>query len=259
MTVRRRHSLTGTRILVTRAEERNGPLCSLLRARGAAVVHWPAYRIVPGPRRSLRKALTAGERYDWIVFTSANAVRAVAACGRSLPVRVRVAVVGEATAEAVRAEGWPIHLRPRHANGLALARSLIRRGVRGRRVLLPQSERASPELAEALAAAGAHIERVIAYRLEPLRRANGSARRRERSRLDAITFTSPSTIDGLESRLGAGRTRALLAQTPAIVIGATTARALAKRGVRAARQARPTTLEGLVSAVERTLSESRQR
>jgi uroporphyrinogen-III synthase len=253
--VRRGQPLSGTRVLVTRAEERDGPLCRLLRSRGAAVVHWPAYRILLGPRRPLRASLTDRDGPDWIVFTSANAVRAVAACEVALPSRSCIAVVGEATARAVRAQGWPVHLRPRTANGVALARALIRRGIHGRRVLLPQSERASPELADALAGAGAHIAAVTAYRLVPVRRAQDS----NAAKLDAVTFTSPSTIDGLESRLGVGRTRALLGRTPAIVIGSTTARALAKRGVRAARQARPTTLEGLVTAVERTLNENRQR
>jgi uroporphyrinogen-III synthase len=243
-------------VLVTRGESRGGPLCRLLRERGATVVHWPAWRIVAAPRRPLKAALVTREPYDWIVFTSANAVRAVDACRVARPPGARIAAVGEATAAAVRALGWPVHLRPRIASGQALGRALIARGVRGRRLLLPRSERASPDLPAALRAAGAYVDDVVAYRLVAPRGANGS--RSARVSFDAVTFTSPSTIDGLEARLGRARARRLLAHTPAIVIGAATARALAKRGVRAARRARPTTLDGLVAAVERTIGRARQ-
>ncbi|MGH8286980.1 MAG: uroporphyrinogen-III synthase [Steroidobacteraceae bacterium] len=253
MSRKRTVPLARARILVTRAEERDGPLCRLLRARGATVVHWPAYRIVPGPLRGLKASLAALESYDWIAFTSANAVHAVARCGVVLGKHPRIAVVGESTGAAVRELGWTVALRPRIANGEALARALIRRGIRGRRVLFPRSERAPSTFADALEAAGARVDSVVAYRLAPLRAANGSRGARARHRFDAVTFTSPSTIDGLETRLGAARVRELLARTPAIVIGSTTARALAERGVHAARQARPTTLAGLVTALERTL------
>lgn len=260
MTAKRTPPLARARVLVTRAEDRNGPLCTLLRSRGASVVHWPAYRIVAGPRAPLKAALAALDDFDWIVFTSANAVRSIAARGGTFDSgRPRVAVVGEATAAAVRARGWPVHLRPRTANGAALARALIRSGMRARRILLPCSDHAPPDLAAALESAGARVDAVIAYRLAPPRRSNGEKAARARTAFDAVTFTSPSTIEGLEARLGVRRARALLARTPAIVIGATTARALARRGVRAARRAEPTTLAGLVAAVERTLAHERRR
>jgi uroporphyrinogen-III synthase len=244
--------LADARVLVTRAEDRGGPLCSLLRSRGATVIHWPAYRIVAAPRGRLKAALAIIADYDWIAFTSSHAVRAVAECRPSLPASTRIAVVGEGTAAAVRAQGWRVHLRPRVANGRALGRALIRHGVRGRRVLFPRSERAASDLADALEAAGAHVDSIVAYRLARPRRAKSPSR--VRSRIDAVTFTSPSTIEALEAQLGVESVRSLLARTPAIVIGATTARALARRGIRAARQARPTTLAGLVKAVEHALA-----
>ena len=220
------------------------------------MVHWPAYRIVPGPMRELKSAVAGLDRYDWIVFTSANGVRAFADCGAVPGSRIRIAAVGEATAAAVRALGWPVHLRPRRANGAALARAMIRRGMRARRVLFPRGERAAPELASSLEHAGARVDAVVAYRLRTVRRTRS---RRAAPLLDAVTFTSPSTVDGLEARLGTAQLRTLLARTPAVVIGATTARALARRGVSAARQARPTTLAGLVAAVERAVGQHRPR
>jgi uroporphyrinogen-III synthase len=241
-------------VLVTRAEPRNGPLSRLLRSRGAIVVHWPAYRIAPGSTRELKAALANSERYDWIAFTSANAVQAAAACGAPPRGRTRVAAVGEATAAALHEHGWPVHLKPRNATALSLARQLVKGRVTGCRVLFPHSERAAPDFAEALSAAGARVDSIVAYRLRSIARAGTARAARTAHAFDVLTFTSPSTIDGLEARIGRARVRALLGQTPAVVMGDTTARALAQRGVRAARRARPTTLAGLVSAAERVVA-----
>ncbi len=250
----RRSPLSRARVLVTRAEPRNGPLSSLLRSRGAIVVHWPAYRLAPGSTRELKAALADSARYDWITFTSANAVHMAAACGTPPRGRTRVAAVGEATAAALREHGWPVHLKPRTASALSLARQLTKRRVTGCRVLFPHSERAAADLAEALSAAGARVDSIVAYRLLPIARAGIARAARTAHPFDVLMFTSPSTIDGLEARIGRLRTRALLAQTPAVVMGDTTARALRQRGVRAARRARPTTLAGLVAAAERVVA-----
>lgn len=247
----RRSPLVRARVLVTRAEPRNGPLSSLLRARGAIVVHWPAYRIAPGATRELRAALADPDRYHWIAFTSANAVQAAAACGAPPRGRTRVAAVGDATAAALREQGWPVHLKPRSASALSLARRLAKRRISGCRVLFPRSERAAADFADALRAAGAHVDSIVAYRLLPLSRA---APAHSEHPFDVLTFTSPSTIDGLEARIGTQRVRALLERTPAVVMGDTTARALGRRGVRPARRAKPTTLAGLVSAAERVIA-----
>ncbi len=248
-------------MLVTRAEGRDGPLCELLRASGASVVHLPSYRIAPSRSGALRTACADLARYDWLVFTSAHAVAAVAALssvpasssrassGRaaaapaSMP---RVAVVGAATAHAARAAGWSITLQPRTAEAAALARALVRRGVRGRRILLPSSSAALPTLRDALRAAGGEVEVVTAYRLQRLRNLQARARTARSAAFDLLTFTSPSTIDGLAAQLGTRPMRRLLARVPSVVMGATTAAALERHGVRPAAQARPTSLAGLV-------------
>jgi len=249
-----RSPLARARVLVTRAEPRNGPLSSLLRARGAIVVHWPAYRIAPGSTRELKAALASPDRYDWIAFTSANAVQAATVCGAPPRGRTRVAAVGEATAAALREHGWPVHLKPRTASALSLARQLAKRRIGGCQVLFPHSERAAPDFADALRAAGAHVHSIVAYRLLSIARAGIARASRTAHPFDVLTFTSPSTIDGLEARIGRARVRALLERTPAVVMGHTTARALGQRGVRAARRAKPTTLAGLVSAAERVVA-----
>jgi uroporphyrinogen-III synthase len=249
-----RSTLYRARVLVTRAEPRNGPLSSLLRSRGAIVVHWPAYRVAPGSTHELKAALANSARYHWIAFTSANAVQAAAACGTPPRGRTRVAAVGEATAAALREQSWPVHLKPRTASALSLARQLVKRRVTGCRVLFPHSERAAPDFAQALSAAGAHVDSIVAYRLLPIARDGIARASRTAHPFDVLTFTSPSTIEGLEARIGRTRVRALLQQTPAVVMGETTARALGRRGVRAARRARPTTLAGLVSAAERVVA-----
>jgi uroporphyrinogen-III synthase len=256
----RANPIQGRRVLVTRAEPARGPLCSALAARGARVFHWPAYRIVTqrGPgRRDWARRLA---RCDWLVFASAHAVQAVSAWGAPASLRdgprPRVAVVGAATAAAARAAGWRVALRPAQAHAAALAAALAARGVAGRRIALPASREARGELAARLRAAGARVERVVAYRLEWPRRSPRRLRRACKRGFDALTFTSPSTVEGLARGLGPAALRRLLAQAPSVAIGATTRAALARRTPRAVRVAPDASIAALVRAVHVSLAES---
>lgn len=205
----------------------------------------------------MRGLATHVDEYDWLVFASAHAVAALAAAGAPPrgrgrpPARPRVAAIGHATEAAARRAGWRVDLRPRMADAATLARSLTRRRLRGLRVALPASASALPTLPQRLRAAGARVEAVTAYRRAEPPRPRAALRAALRRGVDVATFTSPSTIEGVESALGPARFRAWLQTVPAIVIGATTAGALATRGIVPAEIARPSTLAGLVRGVER--------
>ena len=107
--------------------------------------------------------MRAAGQFAWVFFTSQNAVRALqercAAQGRPLGQvlgHVKVAAVGPATGEAVRAAGLHVtHISKVH-NGVALAEELAEE-VHGKRVFLPRSDRANPDLIEALQRHGALV------------------------------------------------------------------------------------------------------
>ncbi len=236
-------------VVVTRDEDEGGPLSALLRAGGASVLLWPAVRILPPSdpaplERALASAAAGG--FDWIVFASRHAVRAVL---ERLPERpaVRVAAVGERTAEALRQGGWTADVVPREASAASLLAQLAAQLAPDARVLYPASSRALPALPTGLAALGAEVSQVEAYRTEAAT-AERSAWRDciGRGQVAAVTFTSPSAVEELERALGQEDFERLLDEASALALGATTGQALAARG-HACVLADPATLAGLAA------------
>jgi uroporphyrinogen-III synthase len=107
-------------VVVTRAEEADGPLCRELKGLGLEVLLWPAVSVGPADPAPLAAALAEVHAFAWIVFASRHAVAAVCELLPAPPAGVRVAAVGEATAQELRARGWPVHLVPGEAHAAAL-------------------------------------------------------------------------------------------------------------------------------------------
>lgn len=244
-------ALRGRRFLVTRRKEQSGGLAALLREAGAEVLEAPAIAIAPPEdARPLDAALARLGEFDWIAFTSANAVRAVAERAPAALRWPRVASVGPATTHAIEeALNRRADLEP--AAGFraeALAQALIAVGVAGKRILLPLSDRARDTLEAALREAGARVERVTAYRtLAPAGAAEALRAALDRG-FDLVLFASPSAIENVVALLGDGA-RGLQAG----VIGPVTREAAVTAGLDVRVVAEPSTAEGLVAALQREL------
>ena len=248
--------LEGKRVAVLRAEAQGRELCDRLRSLGAEPVSCPVIEIAPPASYDpLDSALAATEGYDWIVFTSANAVEAVAdrlaLTGLPLPA-ARFASIGPATAAALSERLRPAALISPEHHSDALARSLA--PARGQRILIPAGDLAGPDLAEALSA-DASVEVVTAYRTVPANAGVAELARELRSgSLDAILFTSGSTVHFLVRGLAASGERELLAATgrPALLcIGPATAAAARDAGLPVDAVANPHTTEGMLDALGR--------
>ncbi len=192
-----RMPLAGRRVAVTRPAEQAGPLLAALRAAGAHPIAAPAIRVLPPEDpTALRDAAAALERFDWVVCTSANGAHGLLASRATpeaaWPAGVRVAAVGGATAEVLRAAGVPVSFTPTSAVGDALARELPVEG--GVRVLWPRGDLADTSLAERLAARGATVMAPIAYRTVADVALLGMLDALRDGRVDAITFASASTV-----------------------------------------------------------------
>lgn len=256
---RRERPLAGRVVLVTRPRDQAEELVGLLEARGAEAIVAPTIEVVPVRSRRLDRALEellAGG-FSWVVLTSRNGVEALDARlrergARLAEARARVAAVGEGTADALRERGVRPALVPRTFTTEALARAFPRGEGR---VLLARADVAPPGLEEAIAAKGWTPVRVDAYRTRFPRTLPAEARAALRAgRVDAVTFTSASTVRGLVRLLGATR------GNPRVVcIGPVTARAAREAGFTVHAVARPHTLEGLAAAVERALQPRRAR
>jgi uroporphyrinogen-III synthase len=240
-------------VVVTRAESENGPLSSHLRELGLQVLLWSAVNVSAADTGPLEEALRSIGDFDWVVFASRHAVAAVTERVEAVPANVRVAAVGQATAQVLHQRGWPVDLLPEDANAAALVSAFATRPISGMKVLFPASSRALPTIAAGLKQLGANVVQVEAYRTEPAPLDVGTCHASiDRGEISAVTFASPSAVIELEHALGKEYFNRLLDSATAVVIGPTTARELVERG-RAPVLAESATLRGLAVTTFRSV------
>jgi uroporphyrinogen III methyltransferase/synthase len=251
-------ALYGWTVLVPRTKDQAGEMSERLVAYGALPVEVPTIAVEPprSPAQMERaiKGLVDG-RYEWVVFTSTNAVRAVwEKFGEfGLDARafsgVKIACVGEATADKVRAFGISPELVPAgEQSSLGLLDEFppydsVFDPVN--RVLLPRADIATETLAEGLRERGWEIEDVTAYRT--VRAAPPPAATREMIKtggFDAVCFTSSSTVRNLVGIAGKPHARTIVA-----CIGPKTAETAAEFGLRVDVQPETAAVGPLVDAL----------
>jgi len=255
--------LLGRRVLVTRDEGPNGRLTRALRAVGAEPMAAPMVRLVPPADWSpVDAALAALSDYDGLLLTSANAARFFAARAAERGVsfagaRWRVLCVGPQTAEVAGSEGFTVDRLPDSrfdAEGL-LEAIAADADPAGQRFLFPCAESARPTLREGLVARGATVDAVACYRTvaatDPL---DAVFERLREGDLDALTFTSPSSVQNFAARLDEESRRAVRRSIVAC-IGPVTAEALRAAGmppdVVAPHASMPDLVEALVAHLAR--------
>ena len=192
----------------------------------------------PEDSAPLDAAITEIERFDWMILTSAQAVRAVIKRGEGLKLRLvrsgsrpRIACVGPVTAEAARQAGFRVEYVAETHTGAALADELGNR-LRGSKVLLPRSDRANPDLPLSLRRYGAEVTEVTAYRtLRPSAVDEGQLRQIAGGGTDAVLFFSPSAVQHFRELLGGERLRAVQDRLAITAVGPVTANALREEGL----------------------------
>jgi uroporphyrinogen-III synthase len=217
------------RVAVTRAVGRGAVLEEALRAAGATIHTVPLTRTVSLDPAPLVAAAARLASFDWVLLTSVNAVaplaQAVAAAGTEAAMATRrLAVVGEATAAAAAAQGWPQPtLRPERAHAEGMVDALAARtDVEGTRMLYPAAAGARDVLPAGARALGATVEIVPTYVTEtdPAGQAQLAALVADGA-LDLVLVAAPSAVDALQAALPAE----WAARVPVGCIGPVTARA----------------------------------
>ncbi len=260
--------LYGWKVLVPRTKEQAGAMSERLRAYGAIPCEVPTIAVEP-PRTPAQmeraiKGLVDG-RYAWTIFTSVNAVRAVweKFAEHGLDARhfggVKIACIGEATAEAVRAFGIQPELVPsgeQSSEGL-LAEFSPHDPVLDPvgRVLLPRADIATETLAAGLTELGWEVDDVTAYRT--VRAAPPPAEIRDAIKsggFDAVLFTSSSTVRNLVGIAGKPHARTVVA-----VIGPKTAETAVEFGLRVDVQPGHASVPDLVEALAAYAVELREK
>lgn len=246
-------AIHGRRIVNTRASHQAAALDTLLHERGAIPLSYPCIAIVPpADTTTLDTALRdliAGA-YDWLLLTSVNTIFAITQRLDTLNLSLaradfRTAAIGSSTAEAAREY---LHLEQIELPEQYVAESLAEALpiTAGERVLLAESAIARPTLADLLAARGATVTVCEAY--NTITGTGGVDLPAVLDQIDALTFTSPSTVTGFVERIGAALPDAL--SICAVCIGTKTAATASEYGFRQIMTADPYTIAGIVQALE---------
>jgi uroporphyrinogen III methyltransferase/synthase len=245
-----RRPLFGRRIVVTRAREQASELRQKLEALGAEVIELPAIEITP-----VGFALPDLGAYEWIVFTSANGVDAffdrglTPACldARALS-RSLVAAIGPGTADALARRGITADLVPPRFVAESLLDAFPAPTRTPAKVLLARAQEARDVLPDGLRERGFDVEVLAVYRTVPARPTEGDLERVRERHVDAITFTSSSTVTNFVAAVGP-----LPATLPPVVsIGPVTSATATEHGLTVTAEADPHTIDGLVDALLRT-------
>ncbi len=257
--------LFGKRILVTRPEHQAEDTAREIRDRGAEAVIVPAITIVPPPDpAALERALRTLDTYDLVAFTSANGVERVMDAlavsrrdGRAFG-RALVAAIGPGTEAVLSRRGIIADVVAKEFRGEGLAASIEQAlsrpaaSRRTRRVLLLRALVARDALPSALRASGFEVDVVAAYETRPAppTAVEALASDLNSGNIDAVTFTSSSTVRELAGALGP-RAQELLEKSTIVVIGPVTADTARELGLRVDVSAEEYTVSGMLDALER--------
>jgi uroporphyrinogen III methyltransferase/synthase len=252
--------LFGRRIVVTRSREQAGELVDMLEERGADAIQTPTIRIAPPEDyEALDHACAEPGGFDWIVLTSANAVDAF--FGRLLQrgdardlKGVRLCAIGASTAQGIARYGLRADLIPDESRAEGVFDALKAAGpLEGTRLLLPRADIAREVLPDQLRDAGAVVTEVVAYRTVVAggeRDADHDIYRMLLDRqIDAVTFTSASTVRNFARMLGEEQAADLLNTTVVAAIGPVTAEAAQQLGIQVTVVPKKYTIPDLVDAL----------
>lgn len=246
--------LFGRKVLVTRARTQASRLANALEAFGAETSQFPAIEVVPvkdpGP---LDKGLKQLRHYDWVAFTSGNAVKAVWDRLEALNLdsrafhNAKIAAVGPSTSRALAAIGIRADLVPDRFDADALVEKFEEQKTTPSRLLFPRSAIGREALPTRLREMGVVVDEVTAYETKMPETSGADARAAYAAGVDITTFTSSSSVKNLVALLGGDSE--LVNGTLVACMGPITAEAARESGIRVDLVAETQTIDGLVKVI----------
>ncbi len=252
----KRKPLSGKRILITRARDQAAVFSSSLRDLGAEVIELPTIEIVaPASWKGLDRAIDQITSYDWLIFTSANGVNFFWQRWRErnrdrLPPSLRICAIGPVTAYQLLEKGIKVHTTPKEFVAEAILKEFEKSMLKGKRVLLARAKEARDILPQGLRKMGAQVDVVETYRT--VKPKGGSKRLKQllmKENVDAITFTSSSTVNHFAELLKKEDFQNLLKGITIACIGPITARTAKNWKMRVQVQPKEYTIPALTQAI----------
>lgn len=249
--------LAGKKILITRPGAQAVSFAEKITGFGGEPVFFSTVEIAPEPDlRLLHKAFGKIKAYDWIIFTSVNAVDIffTELAARQLDIRslqgVRLCAIGPETREQLRLRGLFADIMPRRFCAEGILQALRGKLKPGQKVLLPRARNARPLLPEGLRQQGASVDEIYLYQASVPKNSDKSIIEQIMAgHIDIITFTSSSTVNNFVKLLGKNNISRLSRKTMIACIGPITAATARKKGLHVSREAKEYTTDGLLAAI----------
>ena len=260
-----KRALFGKRVVVTRTREQASELINLLENCGAECIEFPTISIEPvDSYEILDLALAEVDTYQWILFTSINAVdyffKRLFDLGKDVRFLKgpKIAAVGKVTAEALASHGIKADLLPEEFTGDGLAEALIKTGVKGLRILIPRALKAREILPERLSSAGAEVTVAPVYQNVLPKSSIGEQLKGEliealqEKTIDMVTFTSSSTVKNFATLMDIETQedmQKLMSGVAVATIGPVTAKTAENMGLKIDVQPAEYTIPSLVNSI----------
>jgi uroporphyrinogen III methyltransferase / synthase len=249
--------LFGKRIVITRARAQASDLVSKLSKLGAHCIEIPTIKIVPPEDLNpLQKSIENINNYDWLLFTSVNGVKfffdTLFAMGRDVRVlgHLKFGCIGPVTKKRLKNYGIVCDVLPETYRAESVINAFSKIAIKDKKILLPRAKKARTILPEELTKMGAEIDEVIAYEtLLDIDEKENLITLLEKDKIDAVTFTSSSTVSNFLSLLNSKDTGKLLNGVITASIGPITSDTARSLNIIPDIEAQDYTIQGLVNAL----------
>ncbi len=257
--------LRQSQILITRPEGKAEAMADLVRQWNGVPVIFPTISIAePADWSVVDDAINRLTEYDWIVFSSVQGVKYF--CDRALSLlgdlkscwTVKVAVVGQKTADALREKQIAVDLIPQNFTSENLVEAFQSIPLENKKILYVTGDKGRQTIITGLPSQGAALDRVNAYRnvLPEVLNFEETWNRIKSHSVDYFTFTSPSTYQNLYDIIldQDEEPETFFKSQTAVAIGPVTAEALRASGFSRVLVASESTIEGILNIIAETLT-----
>lgn len=255
--------LFGRNVVVTRAREQASGFATLLAEAGAGVIEFPTIETVePESWANLDAALDRIGEFDWIVFTSVNGVGYFVKRlkERGMDIRdlkgLKVLTIGPKTAEAVESLGVRVDFIPKEYRAESVIEGIGGEDLKGKKILIPRAKVAREVLPDEMRKMGAEVTVAECYvTVKPESKKEEVRKMFEDGRIDAVTFTSSSTVENFVEMWGADECKKMMNGVAVASIGPITSGTARKLGLEPSIEAEKYTTAALADVLIKHFSE----
>jgi uroporphyrinogen III methyltransferase/synthase len=249
--------LFGKVVVVTRARGQASEFAYSLENLGAHCIQCPTIKITsPDNWKEVDASIAHLKEYDWIIFTSVNGVQyfleRLTAKGRDLRDLKgnKICAIGPATSESLEELGLKLDFVPKEYVAEAVVKGLKRRGISGKKILIPRAKVAREVLPEQLRTLRASVDVVTVYKTVKPRGVGKELKKLfEDKAIDLITFTSSSTVKNFVGLFEKARLKRWLDGVIIACIGPITRDTAEKLGIKVHIMPKEYTIPGLTQAI----------